>query len=248
MMPPEPDHYRVLDLPRSASAAEIKRRYRLLRRTAHPDANAGDPAATRRAARINLAYETLGDEAKRRAYDERTGTRANGASTNGGRRSNKIYEHWAEQPDWEDIVAEHAPVRRPAHVHDRPPLMEPREIDVSMAELQLQPRVRRTIRITNRCACMLKGDVSTTEPWIWGPIGRFEIKPGATLQFEIDIVARRVTFPGLSRVQFVANDWTGTVPVRIQGYEAIAKKRPRASADIAYAPARGRSRKWARQR
>lgn len=242
MMPSEPDHYGVLDLPTSASQAEIKRRYRALMRTAHPDANAGDPAATRRAARINLAYETLSNESKRREYDNRRGAR-----TNGSRRSNKVYQHWAEQPDWEDIVAEHAPARRPAHVHDQPPFIEPREIDVSIADLQLQPRVRRPIRVTNRCSCTLKGDVSTTEPWIWGPIGRFEIKPGATLQFDIDIVARRVAFPGLSRVQFVANDWTGTVPVRIQGYEAVAKKRPRA-ADIAYAPARGRSRKWARQR
>ena len=105
----EQDHYAVLELPRSATPDEVKRRYRALMRKAHPDANAGDAKATRAAARINLAYETLGDTSKRRAYDERTGGAA--------KRSRKVYEHWAGQDGWEDIVAEHVPARRPAHAH-----------------------------------------------------------------------------------------------------------------------------------
>jgi hypothetical protein len=240
-MPEPQDHYAVLDLPRSASAAEIKRRYRELMREAHPDANAGDPAATRRAARINAAYETLGDPRRRREYDATLAGRAN------GKRPHGVYAHWAEQPDWEDIVAEHAPPKRPAHVHDQPPVIEPDAIDVPAAELQSRPRVRRTIRVENRCACTLRGDVSTTEPWVWGPIGRFEIKPGESVMFDIEVVASRVQFPGIARVQFVAGDWTGTVPVRIQGYEVKAKRRPPAT-DSAYVRQRGRVRRWGRVR
>jgi hypothetical protein len=212
-MPPEQDHYAVLDLPRTATGAEIKRRYRALMRTAHPDANRGDAKATRAAARINAAYETLGDPDKRREYDRRTNGRAN------GKRSDRVYAHWAEQPDWEDIVAEHAPPRRPAHVHSQEPTIEPDEIEVDLAELRISPRVRRRIAITNNCECTIAGDVSTSEPWVWGPVGKLSARPGERIEFDIEIVGSRIRFPGLSRVQFVGRDWTGTVPVKITGFQ-----------------------------
>ena len=44
---------RRLDLTPARADAEIKRRYRQLMREVHPDANADDPQATRKAARIN---------------------------------------------------------------------------------------------------------------------------------------------------------------------------------------------------
>ena len=212
------DHYAILGVARNADSREIKRRYRQLMREAHPDANAGDPAATRRAARINAAYETLSDPIRRRVYD--ASHRTAGTPGRTMRPSDRVYAHWAEQEDWEDIVAEAVPDRRPAHVHDEPPQMEPETIEVSMAELQAKARVRRTITVRNRCACILKGDVSTSEPWVWGPIGTFEIAPGGVVTFDIEIVASRVRFPGRSRVQFVANGWTGTVPIAIVGFEA----------------------------
>lgn len=234
-MPPEQDHYAVLDLPRAATAAEIKRRYRALMRKAHPDANLGDAKLTRLAARINAAYETLGDPAKRREYDHRTSGRAN------GKRSNGVYAHWAEQPDWEDIVAEHAPPRRPAHVHTEEPTVEPDEIEVDLAELRISPRVRRRIAITNNCECTIAGDVSTSEPWVWGPVGKFNAGPGERIEFDIEIVGSRIRFPGLSRVQFVARDWTGTVPVKITGFQT---KRARIVplAQGRYVPPRGAGR------
>jgi hypothetical protein len=222
-MPPERDHYAVLGLPRSASADEIKRRYRALMRKAHPDANAGDAtadaaASTRAAARINAAYETLGDPAKRREYDRGTRGRAN------GRRSDKTYAHWAEQPDWEDIVAEHAPPRRPAHVHSEEPVIEPEEIEVDLAELRISPRVRRRIAVTNRCDCTIKGTVSTSESWVWGPVGKFTAGPGQRIEFDIEIIGSKIKFPGLSRVSFVSNDWTGSVPVKITGFETKRRR------------------------
>jgi DnaJ-domain-containing protein 1 len=231
-MPPEQDHYAVLDLPRAATGAEIKRRYRALMRKAHPDANRGDAKMTRLAARINAAYETLGDPAKRREYDRRTSSRAN------GKRSDRVYAHWAEQPDWEDIVAEHAPIKRPAHVHTVEPTVEPDEIEVDLAELRISPRVRRRIAITNNCECTIAGDVSTSEPWVWGPVGKFKAGPGERIEFDIEIVGSRIRFPGLSRVQFVARDWTGTVPVKIIGFQT---KRARVVplAQGRYVPPRG---------
>src|SRR3954467_11044682 len=113
------DHYAVLELSPDASDAEIKRRYRKLMRSVHPDANADDPHATRKAARLNAAFETLSDSEKRRAYD---------ALYHPKKRRNR-YENRTEQPDWEDIVAESVPARRPAHAHNPPRVIEPDEIE-----------------------------------------------------------------------------------------------------------------------
>ncbi|MCA0401766.1 MAG: J domain-containing protein [Proteobacteria bacterium] len=63
------DPYQVLGVNRSANAEEIKRAFRKLAKTYHPDRNANDPKAQERFAEANSAYEILGDEAKRRAFD-----------------------------------------------------------------------------------------------------------------------------------------------------------------------------------
>ena len=234
---PGTDHYATLDLQPNATDAEIKRRYRQIMREVHPDANKDDPAATRKAARVNAAYEVLGDAEKRRAYDAtRRGAQGDQHSS---RLRDKRYEMWAEAPDWEDIVAEHVPPKRPAHKHSPAPTIEPDEIEVDMAELRETPRVKRRITITNPCACTLEGDVSTSEPWVWGPIGRFTVGPNATVEFDIEVVARKVAFPGISRVQFVTRDWTGTVPVKITGYAPKVRRYVRPT-ESAFVPSRRR--------
>lgn len=255
-MPEQQDHYAVLRVARDASGAEIKRRYRELMREVHPDANRRDPDATRKAARLNRAYETLGDPEKRRAYDASRRASASTASDAASaawqrrsdqwrRMSDQHYTVWAEEPDWEDIVAEHVPPKRPAHVHAPAPAIEPDEIEVDLSELREHPRVRRTITVTNRCDCTLKGDVSTSEPWLWGPIGTFEVRPNASVSFDVEVVARKVQFPGLSRVLFVTKDWTGVVPMKITGYEPKRRRVP-PSADMPYV--RLRRQKWAKYR
>lgn len=247
-MPREADHYATLGLTPAASDAEIKRRYRQLMREAHPDANAGNPASTRRAARINAAFEMLGHRERRRQYDERTRAVTRGASARAGRRSNGVYAYWAAQDDWEDIVAAAQPPRRPAHVHDDEPLIEPHEIEVTMSELRATPRVRRTITIRNRCVCTLRGDVSTSEPWVWGPMGKFEAPPGGEISFDIEIVASKVRFPGLSRVTFVANGWTGVVPVAIAGFEAKTRRVPPPATDAQWVRGRAKGQRQVRTR
>ncbi len=217
-----PDHYATLDLKPDASDAEVKRRYRQLMREVHPDANKDDPSATRKAARVNVAYEILGDPKKRRAYDAEHSVARSVPLTQQQR--NKRYEHLSREPDWEDIVAANVPSKRPAHKHSPPPVIEPEEIEVDMSELKASARVKRTIRVTNHCTCTLRGDVSTSEPWVWGPIGRFTVAPGETAEFEIEVVARKVAFPGISRVQFVTREWTGTVPVKVTGYEPKVRR------------------------
>jgi DnaJ-class molecular chaperone len=61
--------YDVLGVSRSAGQAEIKKAFRRLAKRLHPDANKGDPKAAGRFAELNSAYEILGEEDKRKAFD-----------------------------------------------------------------------------------------------------------------------------------------------------------------------------------
>ena len=65
----EKDYYEVLGVPKNASAADIKKAYRKLAQKHHPDANAGDPKAEERFKEVSAAYDVLGDQEKRTAYD-----------------------------------------------------------------------------------------------------------------------------------------------------------------------------------
>jgi molecular chaperone DnaJ len=64
------DFYKVLGVAKDASAADIKKAYRKLARANHPDSKPGDKAAEERFKQIAEAYDVLGDDAKRKQYDE----------------------------------------------------------------------------------------------------------------------------------------------------------------------------------
>jgi DnaJ-class molecular chaperone len=63
------DPYSVLGVSKGASAADIKSAFRKLAKKLHPDANKSDPKAASRFAELNAAYEIVGDEEKRKAFD-----------------------------------------------------------------------------------------------------------------------------------------------------------------------------------
>lgn len=63
------DPYDVLGVARSAAAADIKKAYRRLAKTWHPDHKPNDPAAKERFAEIGAAYELLSDATKRGQFD-----------------------------------------------------------------------------------------------------------------------------------------------------------------------------------
>jgi molecular chaperone DnaJ len=66
----EKDYYATLGVDKGATAKEITKAYRKLARELHPDKNPGDSAAEDRFKDAAAAYDVLGDEAKRKEYDE----------------------------------------------------------------------------------------------------------------------------------------------------------------------------------
>jgi molecular chaperone DnaJ len=64
------DYYQVLDVPRTASEADIKKAYRRLAMKLHPDRNPDDHESTEKFKEVKEAYEVLTDAQKRAAYDQ----------------------------------------------------------------------------------------------------------------------------------------------------------------------------------
>jgi molecular chaperone DnaJ len=80
----EKDYYQVLGVPKNATHAEIKKAYRKLAQKHHPDANPGDKAAEERFKEISAAYDVVGDEDKRKRYDQVRDMAASGFGAGGG--------------------------------------------------------------------------------------------------------------------------------------------------------------------
>ena len=66
------DHYAVLGVQRGASEDEVRAAYRRAARASHPDLHPGDATAHERFKRVQVAWEVLGDPARRAAYDTPT--------------------------------------------------------------------------------------------------------------------------------------------------------------------------------
>src|SRR6476620_722646 len=63
------DPYEILGVQKNATPAAIKSAFRRLAKKLHPDANKTDKTAATKFAELNGAYEIVGDEDKRKAFD-----------------------------------------------------------------------------------------------------------------------------------------------------------------------------------
>jgi curved DNA-binding protein len=64
------DYYKILELNKNASEADVKKAYRKLARKYHPDLNPNDNSAKVKFQQINEANEVLSDPEKRKKYDQ----------------------------------------------------------------------------------------------------------------------------------------------------------------------------------
>ena len=64
-----PDYYAILQVSKDASQDEIKKQFRLLAKKWHPDKKQSDDAEEKMA-QINMAYEVLSDNKRRKMYDQ----------------------------------------------------------------------------------------------------------------------------------------------------------------------------------
>ncbi|XP_054719641.1 protein tumorous imaginal discs, mitochondrial-like [Uloborus diversus] len=92
------DLYKVLGVSRNASQNEIKKAYYQLAKKYHPDTNKNDPEAAKKFQEVSAAYEVLGDDSKRKEYDQ-WGTQAEF----GGQRPSEDEFHFHSSIDPEDL-------------------------------------------------------------------------------------------------------------------------------------------------
>ncbi|WP_339652377.1 DnaJ C-terminal domain-containing protein [uncultured Maribacter sp.] len=91
------DYYKILEIDKKATQADIKKAYRKLARKLHPDLNPNDKRAQQKFQQINEANEVLSDPEKRKKYDQYgkdweyaeafEEAKRNQRSSSGGRRS-----------------------------------------------------------------------------------------------------------------------------------------------------------------
>ncbi|MBR5644145.1 MAG: molecular chaperone DnaJ [Salinivirgaceae bacterium] len=92
------DYYEVLEVPKTATAEEIKKAYRKQAIKYHPDKNPGDKAAEEKFKEAAEAYEVLSDPQKRQRYDQYGHAGMGGASgfSGGGMSMDDIFAHFGD--------------------------------------------------------------------------------------------------------------------------------------------------------
>ena len=90
------DYYKILGVSEDADAKEIKAKYRKLAMKYHPDRNPDDKKAEEMFKAISEAYEILGDENKRKEYDEKRKNKGNAGSQRFGEQKSSRTEQNSE--------------------------------------------------------------------------------------------------------------------------------------------------------
>ena len=92
------DYYEVLEVPKTATAYEIKKAYRKQAIKYHPDKNPGDKVAEEKFKEAAEAYEVLSDPQKRQRYDQFGHAGMGGASgfSGGGMSMDDIFSHFGD--------------------------------------------------------------------------------------------------------------------------------------------------------
>lgn len=80
------DYYKILGVTADADASTIKKVFRQLAKKYHPDTNSGNPECEQRFREINEAYSVLGDEEKRKEYDNNRAKGSANSSTAGNQK------------------------------------------------------------------------------------------------------------------------------------------------------------------
>ena len=90
------DYYKILGISEDADTKEIKAKYRKLAMKYHPDRNPNDKKAEEMFKTISEAYEILGDENKRKEYDEKRKNKGNAGSQRFGEKKSSRAEQNGE--------------------------------------------------------------------------------------------------------------------------------------------------------
>ncbi|PWA08691.1 DnaJ C-terminal domain-containing protein [Flavobacterium laiguense] len=91
------DYYKILEVDKSASEADIKKAYRKLARKYHPDLNPNDKEAERKFKELNEANEVLSNPENRKKYDQYGENWEHGEEYEKARQQQQQYQRGGQQ-------------------------------------------------------------------------------------------------------------------------------------------------------